>query len=176
MINDIRIILYYIYMSEECMELQNIEYQTMLLNGKSKVTSNKGDSTNIDAFLEKEKAANKDKPWSKLGKHSKIKKLNAFIVQYSQEQKCNKEEKKDLRIYLLRCLERKKLQRVKDITYDRKTGIIKAIPGLSFDKIKRKFTLKKVDRKNSSLKGLAPKRRAKTRRKKNNIDINLKIK
>ncbi len=28
-------------MSEECMELQNIKYQTMLLNGNSKVTSNK---------------------------------------------------------------------------------------------------------------------------------------
>ena len=158
------------------MELQNIKYQTMLLNGNSKVTSNKGNSINIDDFLEKEKAANKDKPWSKLGKSSKIKKLNTFIVQYSQEQKLTKEDKTELRIYLLRCMERKKLQRVKDITYDSKTGIIKAIPGLSFDKVKRKFTLKRTDRKNSSLKGLAPKRKCKTRGKKDKIDINLKKK
>ena len=61
-------------MSEECMELQNIKYQTMLLNGNSKVTSNKVDSGNIDAFLEKEKEANKDKPWNKLGKNQKISK------------------------------------------------------------------------------------------------------
>ena len=42
-------------MSEDCMELQNIEYQTMLLNSNSKVTSNKEDTLNIDGFLEKEK-------------------------------------------------------------------------------------------------------------------------
>ena len=31
-------------MSDVCMELQNIKYQTMLLNSNSKVTSNKVDS------------------------------------------------------------------------------------------------------------------------------------
>ena len=36
-------------MSEECMELQNIEYQTMLLNSNSKVTSNKIPTMNIMA-------------------------------------------------------------------------------------------------------------------------------
>ena len=56
-------------MSEECMELQNIEYQTMLLNSNSKVTSNKEDTSNIDGFLEKKKKNNQNKPWSKLGKN-----------------------------------------------------------------------------------------------------------
>ena len=125
--------------------------------------------------MEKEKAANKSKPWSKLGKHSKITKLSAFINSYCQENKCSKEEKVELKIYLVKCLERKKLQRVKDVVYDVKTGMIKNIPGLSFDKIKRKFTLKKVDKKRSTLKGLAPKRKSKSRcKKKNKIDIHLK--
>jgi hypothetical protein len=62
-------------------------------------------------------------------------------------------------------LDRKKLQRVKDVTYDVKTGRIKAIPGLTFNKNKHKFTLRRVDKKKSTLKGLAPKR------KKDKIDI-----
>lgn len=165
-------------MSDECMELQNIKYQTMLLNGNSKVISNNvsadGTTGIIDNFLEKEKAANVGKPWNKLCKSTKIKKLTAFITQYSQEQKLTKEEKTNLRFYLLRCLERKKLQRVKDIVYDSKVGIIKTIPGLLFDKNKRKFTLKRVDKKNTSLKGLAPKRKTRTKKIKSNIGIKKK--
>ena len=134
-------------MSDECMELQNIKYQTMLLNSNSKVTSNKVDSLNIDSFLEKEKAVNKEKPWNKLGKNEKIRKITEYINKYTEEFKSTKEERAELKIYLVKCLERKKLQRVKDVIYDSNLGIIKNIPGLSFDKIKRKFTLKKVDKK-----------------------------
>ena len=152
-------------MSEECMELQNIKYQTMLLNSNSKVTSNKVDSLNIDAFLEKERAVNKEKPWNKLGKNQKIGKITDYINQYTQEFQSTSEEKAELKIYLVKCLERKKLQRVKDVIYDSNLGIIKNIPGLSYDKVKRKFTLKKVDKKKSSLSRTAPKRKTKSKSK-----------
>ena len=55
----------------------------MLLNSNSKVTSNKVDSLNIDSFLEKEKAVNKEKPWNKLGKNEKWKNFNWYWNQYS---------------------------------------------------------------------------------------------
>lgn len=159
------------------MELQNIKYQTMLLNGNSKVTSNKIPTMNIDKFLEREKMANENKPWSKLGKNQKIEKLTDFIKIYIKEHKCNKEEIEILRDYLIKCLERKKLQRVKDVVYDTKNGVIKSIPGLIFDKTKRKFTLKKVDKKNSSLRSLAPKRKRNQRptKPKNKDKIDRKI-
>lgn len=164
-------------MSEECMELQNIKYQTMLLNSNSKVTSNKVDSLNIDAFLEKEKAVNKEKAWNKLGKNEKIRKITEYINKYTEEFKSSKEEKAELKIYLVKCLERKKLQRVKDVIYDSNLGIIKNIPGLSFDKIKRKFTLKKVDKKKTSISRTAPKRKTKSKTKpKNKTKIKTKIK
>ena len=57
------------------------------------------------------------------------------------------------------------MQRVKDVIYDSNLGIIKNIPGLSFDKIKRKFTLKKVDKKKNSLSRTAPKRKTKSKTK-----------
>ena len=55
-------------MSDVCQELQNIKYQTMLLNHNSKIYEAKPNIDNIEAFLEKEKEANKTKPWSKLSK------------------------------------------------------------------------------------------------------------
>ena len=167
-------------MSDECMELQNIKYQTMLLNGNSSISSNNVNNVNvgnIDRFLEKEKAVNKDKRWNKLGKKQKIEKITQYINKFASENKCTMEEKNELKLYLIKCLERKKLQRVKDVVYDCESGVIKNIPGLSFDKNKRRFTLKKFDKKKSSLSRIAPKiKRKKTRNKKEKIDNSLKKK
>ena len=66
-----------------------------------------------------------------------------------------KQEVSNLHDYLIKCLDRKKLQRVKDVIYDVKIGKIKSIPSLIFDKTKRKFTLKKSDKNKSSLKSLS---------------------
>lgn len=149
-------------MSDECMELQNIEYQTMLLNSNSKVKSNKENTSNIDGFLEKEKKNNQNKPWSKLGKNQKIQKLTEYIQKITKKHNFTIDELEKLREYLIKCIDRKKLHRVKDVTYDVKTGKIKAIPSLIFDKNKRNFTLKKSDKNKSSLRSLAPKNKTKS--------------
>uniref|UniRef100_A0A6C0C5X7 Uncharacterized protein n=1 Tax=viral metagenome TaxID=1070528 RepID=A0A6C0C5X7_9ZZZZ len=151
-------------MSEECQELKNIKYQTMLLNNNSKFAA-KANSDNLDDFLRQETANNKNKPWSKLGRSTKLKKLDIFVTRFSNENELTEVEKKKLVIYLNESLNRKKLQRVKDVNYDVKSGSIKAIPGLQFNKDKKKFTLKRIDKKKSTMKGLAPSRR------KNKIDI-----
>jgi hypothetical protein len=153
-------------MTEECQELKNIKYQTMLLNSNSKIVSNKTNSDNLDEILKNETDRNRKKPWSKLGRSTKIKKFHEFVDEYSKEQSLNCEEKTQLLAYLSKSLDRKKLQRVKDLTYDTKTQKIKAIPGLVFNKNKRKFTIRRVDRKRTTLKGLAP-----PKRRKNKIDI-----
>ena len=131
--------------SEECVELKNINYQTMLLNSNTQIDSNKKNSENLNDFLEKEKILNKKKPWNKLCKGNKIQEI--------------------LREYLHKCLDRKKLQLVKDINYNKETGEIISIPGLTFQK--NKFTIKRADKKNTTLKGLAPK----IKRKKKKIKV-----
>ena len=151
-------------MSEECSELQNIKYQTMLLNNNSQVISNRTDSEQLGDYLKKESEENKKKSWSKLGRASKMKKLSIFINQYVTKHKLSKSDKLELRRYLLACLERKKLNRIKDVIYDIELGVIKSIPGLSFDKNKHTFTLKRAEKRKSTLHALAPKR--KTRGKK----------
>ena len=151
--------------SEECVELKNINYQTMLLNSNTQIDSNKKNSENLNDFLEKEKILNKKKPWNKLCKGNKIQKLNDYINSYCKENKISDIKKEILREYLHKCLDRKKLQRVKDINYNKETGEIISIPGLTFQK--NKFTIKRADKKNTTLKGLAPK----IKRKKKKIKV-----
>ena len=169
-------------MSDVCQELQNIKYQTMLLNHNSKIyeTTPNIDNNNIEFFLESEKKSNKNKPWSKLSKASKLKKLNEYVEEHSKKEKLNEEEMKTLKLYLMKCLERKKLQRQKDVTYDIENNKIKSINGLVYNKNTNKYTLKRQDKKTNSLKCLAPKKKNKThtknkkKKRKSKIDTDLK--
>ena len=66
-------------MSEECIELKNIKYKTMLLNGNPiKETKSSNNMNHLDQFLENEMNTNKSEPWSKLDKTIKTKKLIIF--------------------------------------------------------------------------------------------------
>ena len=152
-------------MSDVCQELQNIKYQTMLLNHNSKIYESTPNTENIEIFLRNEKESNKNKPWSKLSKASKLKKINQYVITYSDEKKLNEEQSKVLKIYLLKCLERKKLQRQKDVVYDIETNTIKSITSLIFNKTTNKFTLKRSDKRTSTLKSLAPKKIKKNKNK-----------
>ncbi len=163
-------------MTDECPELKNIKYQTMLLNSHGEIDSTKRTTENIDDYLQKEKALSKNKPWSKLGKASKLRKISAFVTQYTSEQGLTNKQAIVLHRYLNACLEKKKLQRVKDVVYDSVAGKISSIPGLTMNKTANKFTLRRQDKKRSTLKGLAPKRRkngGKSRKRRSKIDIHL---
>ena len=152
-------------MTDDCIELKNIKYQTMLLNNNSKIDSEKQDTIDIDKLLETDKKLNKSKPWSKIGKSTKSKKIKLFIKSFSIENKLKPEQIIKLTSYLMISLEKKKLQRTKDVIYNVSTGKITKIPGLIFNKVKNKFSLIIVDKKRSTLKGLAPKSNKKKKKK-----------
>lgn len=143
---------------DECQELKNIKYKTMLLSGNIADNSTKNTMGNMEDFLEKEKELNKNQPWSKLDKTLKILKLSEFVDEYVKKNKMTVKESKDMKQFLKDGLERKKLQRVKDVGYDKGIGIIRSIPALSYNKTTRKFTLRNLDKKISTLKSIAPKR------------------
>ena len=154
---------------EECMELKNIKYKTMLQHNKA-IKSNLPSSNNIALFLEQEKKINSKKPWSRLQKSSKIEKLKQFVDEYSKQKQFTKIESKKLNEFLILSLEKKKLQRTKDIIYDSKNGIIKSIPGLVVNKETKKFTLKRIDKKKDTLKNsLAPIRKKRKKKKQTKI-------
>tara|TARA_B110000046_G_scaffold184863_1_gene224604 strand:+ start:14823 stop:15356 length:534 start_codon:yes stop_codon:yes gene_type:complete len=152
-------------MTDECLELQNIEYQTMLLNSNNKIVSTKKDTDNIDHFLDNEMQNSYNKPWNKLSNHIKTKMFYDFVETNSIENKYDNKTKLELLKYLKKCTERKKLLKIKDVVYDKENGVIKSIPTLLFDAVRQRFTLKVVDRKKTSLKSLAPSRRNKTNKK-----------
>ena len=150
---------------DECVELKNIQYQTMLLNNKTNLTPSASiNISNIDSYLDKERESNEKKPWSKLSSSSKLKKIKSYIIIYSEEETLSKEQQEKLFNYLRKLLERKKLQRIKDVVYDIELGTIKNIPGLIFNKLNSKFTIKKNE-KGSSLKNLAPPKTLKKKKK-----------
>ena len=144
---------------EECLELKNIMYKTMLINGNPlPETKSEKDLSNLDKFLESEKINNVNEPWCKLNKTVKTKKLVDFVEKYKNDNNLDNEETKLLASFLKDCIDRKKLQRVKDVVYDKTNGSIKEIPALSYTKSSKHFTLKNIDKRVSTLKSLAPKK------------------
>ena len=145
--------------SDECIELKNIKYKTMLMNGNMMKESKKSDNlSNLEKFLEDDKNNNQNEPWSKLDKTVKTKKLFVFAEIYSKEKNFTDDEKTLLCTFIKDCLDRKKLQRVKDVDYDKITGEVKMIPALTYNKGSRHFTLKNIDKRVSTLKSLPPKK------------------
>jgi hypothetical protein len=142
--------------NDECLELKNIKYKTMLMNNiqPTKVP----EITNIEAFLEKEKILNKKQHWSKLSKLSKKNRILDYCEEYSSKNQLKEDDKQSLKVFLLKSLDRKKLQRVKDVIYDIETQTIINIPTLILNKTTNKYTLKNLDKKVSTLKSLAPRK------------------
>jgi hypothetical protein len=160
---------------EECLELKNIKYKTMLLNGNPlQETKSENDMSNLDKFLENEKNNNVNEPWCKLNKTVKTKKLLEYVEKYKIDKSLDDEEEKLLTTFLKDCLDRKKLLRVKDVIYDKTNGSIKEIPALAYTKINKHFTLKNMDKRVSTVKSLAPKKAQGTIKNKNiqKIEIN----
>jgi len=155
---------------DECQELKNIEYQTMLLN-KTSTSSNelrpKKDLpmsvTEMNTILDNENKEDKKLPWSKLTKSDKINKVNDYLESISEKFEFTNDELNELKKYMNKCIERKMMQKSKVITFDKEKGEITDIPGLTiYDKEttismnkKKRFTLKLNDKKSSTLKNLS---------------------
>jgi hypothetical protein len=145
--------------ADECIELKNIKYKTMLLNGAPiKETKSINDLSNLELFLEEENINNQNEPWTKLNKTQKTKKILDFIETYVKKQKYDETECAQLTLFLKDCLEKKRLSRVKDVIYDKTTGEITSIPGIVYNKSTNHFTLKYCDKRVSTLKNLPPKK------------------
>ena len=150
---------------EECIELKNIKYKTMLINGIALNESKASQSIhNLDKFLENEKNSNENEPWCKLNKTIKIKKMTEYVLEvYKKENDLDDNECESLILFLNDCLDRKKLQRIKDVLYDKENGIIKEIPALTYTRATKHFTLKNIEKRISTLKSLPQNKSNKTK-------------
>ena len=149
---------------DDCKELKNIKFQTMMTSSTNTITENdtKKSKNDVDKLLKEESDKNKKEQWSKLDKTDKIKKVNEYISKtLKEDMQLSNSEISELKKYMLNCIDKKRLKNT-DVQYDKETGMIKKIPALVWNKLNRKFTLKR-EKKLSTLKSLAPKK-AKTKR------------
>jgi hypothetical protein len=148
-------------------KLKSTKYKSSSVPWSESQASNNLES--LDKFLENEKITNSSEPWSKLDKTAKIRKLTTFADTYAVENELSEIEKTLLLAFFKDCLDKKKMQRVKDVIYDKDSGEIKEIPSLFFNKPSNNFTLKNTDKRVSTIKGLTPKKKLKGTFKNNKI-------
>ena len=142
--------------SDNCQELKNIAYKTMLLNGTDINPKYESQSNNlkISNFLESESSANKKETWSKLDKTQKIKHLNKYADTLQDKDNLTDTELLTLKKYIIRCLDRKCLLKTKELLYDKDNNKIINIPYLHFNEKERNYILKKDDKHVSTIKSL----------------------
>lgn len=144
--------------NEVCNELKSIQYKTLLEHGESIEEKIKIDKDiKLDNILNTTLTVSNE-PWCKLNKTNKINKLLIYVEKYKINNKLSDEETEKLTVFIKDAIDKKKLQKIKDVVYDKATGVIKDIPSLVYIKNKKHFTLKKLDKRVSTLKSLGPKK------------------
>lgn len=138
--------------------LSSSKYKSVLPNTNTSYPEESTFSA-IDKLLENEKIQNKKDTWNKIDKTVKIQKLHDFAERYGKEHSLPVKDIKGLKMFFNDCLNNSKLQKTKDIVYDKEKGVVTGIPSLFFNSTNRVFTLKNMDTKRvSTIKSLTPKR------------------
>lgn len=132
----------------------NLKYKGVFLNSfdnNYQITK----IANINSFLEKESINNKTESWNKLDKTEKIRLLTNYVNDtIADVHTLTSTDITELKQYLIDSLDKKKLQHVKDVQCDKVTGKIISIPTLHFNATTKKFTLKRAEKRVSTLKSL----------------------
>lgn len=140
----------------EMLRLKSMKYKNVGIpwNNRKNTTS----MSNLEAMLETERIENDNENWSKLSKTVKIKKMLIYADKYKSENNLSDDDYNKLVAFFKDCLDKKKLQRVKDVEYNRETCEIVNIPSLIHNKTSNHFTLKIVCKKVSTIKCLPKKK------------------
>ncbi len=149
---------------DECQELKNIKYKTMLLTNNPVENETQETITCIDDFLEKEKQLNTKLPWSKLDRNIKLKKLNNFADYYIKANNLSSQDSKQLKSVLKDSLDKKLLVKSSVVIYDKNKELISNITNLSYNSVTKKFLVKDLTKRTVTSKSLAPKKPRKTRK------------
>ena len=139
--------------NSECKEFNNLKYRTMINTGTNLENNVDTSEDTINNFLNMDIESNKKGMWSKLTKTEKIKKIKSYINdKLKPEYKLTDEEVvTTLKIFNL-MIERKKLSKNTELSYNQDNGLIEQISGLTFNTETRKFIINQETNKNSKTK------------------------
>jgi len=117
------------------------------------------DMSKLDKFLEDERISNLNEGWNKLNNGIKMQKLHIYAEHYAKEHKLPIKEVRALKTFFTESIQKNKLQKTKEVIYDKNTGIVQNVPSLFFNSTTRSFTLRNMDKQRiSTLKSLTPKK------------------
>lgn len=119
------------------------------------------ETPNLEEQLETEKARSKTLSWTRLDRTEKVQRLAAFADRHVADKGLSDAAGAQLKEYLAMALRRQRLNRVRDVTIDKATGDITAIPALVYQGAgpSGRFTLRRSDKRQATSKGLSRSRK-----------------
>ena len=146
--------------NDECVELKNLKYKSMKLSknpeGKKETVEN---MNNLDDFLHNEQNTSIKDNWTKLNKTDKLRKFQDFSTIFCLQNELHDDSvQNELCAYLADCINKKRLVKSKEVLYDGEN--ITSIPSLTYSDSHGKFTLKRSDKRESTIKSLTPKKKS----------------
>ncbi len=130
-------------MSEECKEYNSLKYRTLISTGNSiDVPSSVITEESLDSFLNLDIENNKKGVWSKLSKTEKYKRIKEYVeTKLVATHQLDEQEKATAIKFFSVLLDRKKLSKNNELTYNKDNGCIEQISGLVFNSTTRKFLI-----------------------------------
>ena len=127
---------------DECKEYNSLKYRTMISTGENIDTFSDATEESLNQFLNLDIENNKKGVWSKLSKTEKIKKIKSYVKDtLTKTHSLNEEEATTAIRFFILMIERKKLSKNNELSYNQENGNIDQIGGLLFNTESRKFTI-----------------------------------
>lgn len=147
--------------NDDCQELKNLEYKTLLLNGTNlcpKYKTNNCSNAELESMISNDVEIKKNESWNKLDKTQKSIHIQKYCLILKSTYNLSEIELDETIKYLNKCIERKFLNKAKDVIYNKDSNEITNIPNFVFLNDLRKFHLKKDDKHVSTVKSLSDKK------------------
>ena len=130
-------------MAEECKEYNSLKYRTLISTGNSiDIPTSVITEEGLDTFLSLDIENNKKGVWSKLSKTEKYKRIKEYVEnQLTTTYQLDDHEKLIAIKFFSVLLDRKKLSKNNELTYNKDNGCIEQIAGLVFNATSRKFLI-----------------------------------
>ena len=130
-------------MSEECKEYNTLKYRTLISTGNSiDIPSSVITEESLDTFLNQDMENNKKGVWSKLSKTEKYKRIKEYVdTKLTTTHQLDEQEKLAAIKFFSLLIDRKKLSKNNELSYNKDNGSIEQISGLVFNATTRKFLI-----------------------------------
>jgi acetylglutamate synthase len=129
-------------MAEQCKEFNSLKYRTLISTGTNIESTVDTSEEAINNFLNMDIENNKKGIWSKLTKTEKTKKIKNYVNNILKpEYNLTDEEMATATRFFTITMERKKLSKNNELTYNQDDGLIEQIGGLNFNTDTRRFTI-----------------------------------